>query len=173
MLELTSRSSTSTLECWASDQETWRGKVRFNEFPKTTVQNMMHPQFMQNLKVVIRLKGPRSSNHPHGWLSVVRWITCTFEPHQSNQKKVTTPGRHVPACNIFHVANCDKLNSFSGITGKRRLSQLKSTNPRSSCKTMSPQHSGQLFNTTTGDRWNYEKRPAVSLYLNELLGWKL
>ena len=65
------------------------------------------------------------------------------------------------------------LNSFSGITGKRRLSQLKSTNPRSSCNTMSPQHSGQLFNTTTGDRWNYEKRPGASLYLKRITRLKI
>ena len=45
-------------------------------------------------KVVIRLEGPRSSNQPHGRLSVVRWITCTFEPYQkpSRERRNTPKG---------------------------------------------------------------------------------
>ena len=36
-------------------------------------------------------------------------------------------------------------------------------------KVVSPKYSGQLFNTHSTDVWNPEKRPSVSLYLDELL----
>ena len=36
-------------------------------------------------------------------------------------------------------------------------------------KVVSPRNSGQLFNTSTVDRVKIEKRPAVALYLNELI----
>ena len=38
-----------------------------------------------------------------------------------------------------------------------------------SIKKVSPWYSGQLFNTSTGDRVKIEKWPIVAHYLNELL----
>ena len=114
-------------------------------------------------KVVNRLKGPPSSSQPHKQLSVVRWITCTFEPYQSNQEKETTPGRNVLACNIFHVAKCDKLNSLSNIIEKRRLSRLKSTNPGSSDEMVTPGTAASCFNTHSTDGWKTKRANCYTL----------
>ena len=71
------------------------------------VNDMIHPHCMQS--VVIRLKGPRLSRP-----NPVNGLSCQplnyvhkFQPHRENQKKETTPGKHVliPPKMPCHVAN--------------------------------------------------------------------
>ena len=71
-------------------------------------------------------------------------ITCTFEPHQSNQK--------------------ERDHTWKTCPDTWRKKQKKH-------KKGEAQNSGTLFQHRT-DRWKAEKRPAVSHDLNELLGWK-
>ena len=71
------------------------------------VNDMIHPHCMQS--VVIRLKGPRLSrpNHVNGLSCQPLNYVHKFQPHRENQKKETTPGKHVliPPKMPCHVAN--------------------------------------------------------------------
>ena len=100
-------------------------------------------------------------------------IECTAEPHQINQKEVTTPGRHV-LCLSSHVAwlKCQRSVSRASLR-KGKLAQLQSTGGNQSQWKNEAIHSGKLFQHKSIDGWNSERRPTVSLYLDELLGWKL
>ena len=61
------------------------------------------------------------------------------------------------------------LSSSSAKEKERMLSQLPAMQNRRSLKNGDARHSGTLFNTHSTDMWDDEKRPAVSLYLDELL----
>ena len=90
------------------------------------VNDMIHPHCMQS--VVIRLKGPRLSRP-----NPVNGLSCQplnyvhkFQPHRENQKKETTPGKHVlipPKCRV--MLQTVELRTLLGIFEKRMLSQLQ------------------------------------------------
>ena len=95
-------------------------------------------------KVVIRLEGPRSSNQPHGRLSVVRWIACTFEPYQ----KPSRERRNTP-----------KGMSFAFIT--RSMHDIKSVSWASLKKEIVGAASGYWRQATSLKKWGQAQRHAV------------
>ena len=96
---------------------------------------------------LVRLNG-QSSRQPYGQLSVFRWITCTVEPHQSNQKEVTTPVKHVLLPVHVKMAASSLLKQKEDCYRGFRLCNC------SPSKKGDPRDSGKLFqhkSTATGE----------------------
>ena len=126
------------------------------------VNDIIHPHCMQNF--VIRLKGPRLSFQPHRRLSVVKWITCTIQPHQTTKKEVTTPVKHV----LLPGVSCEKGCGQPLEITERVLTRLQSTIPWSSSKRWFPGTAG-IVSTQRLRQGENRKKASSSLYLDELL----
>ena len=132
------------------------------------VNDMIHPHCMQS--VVIRLKGPRLSRP-----NPVNGLSCQplnyvhkFQPHRENQKKETTPGKHVliPPKMPCHVANSRAPYSLGHHwkTDVVAASDYAARKPREELKP----HGGQL-STKRHRQGENRKMASSSLYLDELL----
>ena len=127
------------------------------------VNDMIHPHCMQS--VVIRLKGPRLSRP-----NPVNGLSCQplnyvhkFQPHRENQKKETTPGKHVliPPKMPCHVANSRAPYSLGHHwkTDVVAASGYAARKPREELKP----HGGQLFNQATSTGWESKNGQQFTL----------
>ena len=127
------------------------------------VNDMIHPHCMQS--VVIRLKGPRLSRP-----NPVNGLSCQplnyvhkFQPHRENQKKETTPGKHVliPPKMPCHVANSRAPYSLGHHwkTDVVAASGYAARKPREELKP----HGGQLFKQATSTGWESKNGQQFTL----------
>ena len=113
-----------------------------------------------------KAQGPRYSIQPHRRLSVFKWITCTIEPHQSNQKEVTTPGKHVLSPVHMKMA----ASSLLSFTGKRRCCRSwKLPVTAGLIFRKNWRHTAASCSTKRLRQGENRKMASSSLYLNELL----
>ena len=123
-------------------------------------------------KIRDQAQGPRFSSHPYRRLSVSKWIRCTIEPHQKNQKEVTTPEKHVLMPPHGSMSCCKMSRSVLAwaVLKNGCCRGFQQVIPEmQSLKTRWCQVQRPVVQQIDIDRWDQEKWPAVSLYLDELL----
>ena len=86
--------------------------------------------------------------------AALKLIKCTFEPHQRPKKKGHHTCKHVLIPGNPCWMRSQKLKCLSSNVEKGRLAQLTSTNAQRSSEKSEARHCGQLFNKSTGDRWD-------------------
>ena len=124
--------------------------------------------FIKSCKVVIRLKALGVQVNPWTAYVVNPWITCTnFLRTKDHQKEKSPNLQACPDALSPHVKGLRSVSWEREIVGA--ASGYKLLHNRKNEASLS----GQLFNTSTDQRWEAERWTASSLYLNELLGWKL
>ena len=134
--------------------------TRFNNINN----KLMHPQF--NAESPDQAQWPKIQINPIDGRSSEPRIPCTTWPHQINQKKVTTPERHVLEPEPCHVAmpeagqSRSKLKKEVSTADKRKWSPVlrpvfqPATNDRvKSERRRCPVLRGQLFNTSNSTVW--------------------
>ena len=127
-------------------------------------------------ETINQCKGSRSGRKAFQFQVTTLWTAevfnpsnwCTIEPHQRPEKKKHHACKHVLIPVLHHdgTVKCISVHEHCTLLGKaeKRCFTASCTTTRLRRKTVSPQHSGQLFKTSTFDRLRSEHWPAVPLY---------
>ena len=151
MQALTNHSSTCSRKSLATDQETWPKKSRFS----STVRRLKENNLVQQercIHICVQVS-PRQAQWPEITSQPSGRLTCStpelgaqFEPHQRNQKEVTTPVKHVLLPD--HV----KMAAGSLLSSSEKADCCRGFQLCNQRKRKEAQYSGQLFNQTTSTR---------------------
>ena len=145
-----------------------------SNYPTRFNNKLTHPQ--SNAESPEQAQWPKIQINPTDSWSSQPSNSCTTWPRQINQKKVTTPERHVLKPEPCHVAMPEAGQSLDQ-SWKRRFPRLTKGKKARYCgqlvnqwqttvwkaKEGEARYCGQLFNMSTSDRLRSEKLPAVSL----------
>ena len=150
-----------------------------SNYPTRSKNKLMHPQ--SNAESPDQAQRPKIQINPIDSWSSQPSNSCTTWPHQINQKKVTTPERHVLKPEPCHAAmrswsvSRSKLEKEVSTADKRKWGPVlrpvvqTATNDRAKSERRRSPVLRPVVQPTTNDRVKSEKRPAISLYLDELL----
>ena len=127
---------------------------------------MIHPHDRAKFPL-LQAQRPKCHVNPIDGCQYSNELRAQLNLTNDQKRRVTIPASMACAWNP-HVAIVICWKCSSNVE-KRRLSRLQTTSDREAdhLKELKP-NGGQLFNTHSTDLWNFERRPSVSLYLDEL-----